>query len=55
MHKMIISDAKHLIFGRRMRLTSMPIKVCCHMYNSEFVNENIYSFLSNDHIRNYRD
>ena len=31
------------------------MKVCCHIYNFEFVYENINIFLTNDHIWNYRN
>ena len=36
-------------------LDSMSINVCCHIYNFEFVYENINSFLSNDRIWNYQN
>ena len=31
----------------------MFIKVCCNIYNFEFVYENINIFLTNDHIWNF--
>ena len=49
MHKMIISNPTALIFGS-LCLDSKSINVCCHVYNFDFVYENINSFLLNDHI-----
>ena len=51
MHKIIIDNLTALIFGRLV-LDSMSINVC-HIYNFEFVCENINIFLLDDHIWNY--
>ena len=52
MHKIIICNPNALI---DLCLDSLSTVVCCHIYNSEFVYENINIFLPNDHIWNYRN